>query len=87
MPYVNGTQYIRNSLTGAVFPFRDSLVGLTDLEVVVADGSGNLTAVPTGAKESAKLNPTKTPEKKEAPVGKQPIAQATKVPTMKPVDV
>lgn len=87
MPYVSGAKYIRNTLTGAVFEYRDSIVGRADLEVMTADAGGNLVKVVTKAEDTtAKLNPTKTPEKKEAPASKPPTSPVSKQPTMKPVD-
>lgn len=84
--YKEGTRYVRSRVTGAVFNYKESLVGLGDLEVVVADAEGNLQKAADARKEpSPQLAPTKTPEKKT--VSTTPAkAAADKKPTLVPAE-
>lgn len=61
-----GQRYYRNRITGGVFQAHERLEGLDDMELMEADDDGELQKVEgRGSQESRdKLNPTKTPEKK-----------------------
>lgn len=83
--YKEGARYLQHRTTGAVFQYRDRIAGNTDLIEMTADADGNLVKVePRPAAETVKkMNPTKTPEKKEAPATTAKTAAPTK-PTLTP---
>lgn len=85
--YKSGARYLRNSTTGAVFQYRDSIAGLAGMELLEADDDGNLQKVENRPPpDVAALNPTRTPEKKEAPKTVQTVKTSTKPSTMPPVE-
>lgn len=84
MSYIPGTKYIRNRITGAIFPYRQDLEGLNDLEVVQAVDESNVDKIPGREPAPPALNPTKTPEKKSDNI-ETPAKSAATAPTLAPV--
>lgn len=81
--YKPGQKYIRNVDTKAVFQYRERIATLPKMEVLVADGEGNLVKPDQRPQSVDKLNPTKTPEKKTEPTRPQ-TPPGNKQPTLKP---
>lgn len=85
MRLVVGEKYIQNTATKVVFPYSENLIGLENLEVVIATGETTVSRDLTAMERSPVLNPTATPEKKtdtKAVVNSPPA----KKPTLLPVD-
>jgi len=84
--YKAGQRYFKNTVTGAVFQYRERLVGMANLDEYEANEDGELVKVGGRPKAVEKLNPTDTPEKQEtaAPAVTKPTV--TKPPTMTSVE-
>jgi hypothetical protein len=83
--YKPGQKYFQHRTTGAVFQYRDRIAGNTDLMEMVANDEGVLEKVQprVAAETTRKLNPTKTPEKKDTAPAQTKTAAPTK-PTLTP---
>lgn len=83
--YKPGQKYFQHRTTGAVFQYRDRIAGNTDLVEMVANDDGELVKVEprVAAETTKKLNPTKTPEKKDMAPPQTKTATVTK-PTLTP---
>ena len=85
MAYTVGAKYIQNTTTKVVFPYEEKLIGLPNLEVVIATDANTVSRDLTTMERSPLLNPTMTPEKAK---GTQTVVPAppAKRPTLLPVD-
>lgn len=90
--YKPGQKYFRNKNTGAVFQYREQLVGMNHLELYTANEEGELEKVLSRVPPNEQLSPTKTPEKAGdtgkpvAPKPATPVAKTQAKPTMAPVN-
>ena len=83
--YKAGQRYFKNTVTGAVFQYRERLIGIANLDEYEANEDGELVKVGGRPKAVEKLNPTDTPEKAAPePVVTKPTVNKT--PTMTSVE-